>query len=65
MGQDVLNLENKIAQCLSDWEKYIFKHEERALLIEEFNHWFQEATKLLEPALDGIDELWETLTFMD
>lgn len=35
------------------------------MLIEEFNHWFEVATKLLEPAMDGIDALWETLTFMD
>ena len=62
---DVDDLKNKIYQCHSSWEKYIFKHEERALLIEEFNHWFQEATKLIEPAMDGIDALWEKLSFME
>jgi len=61
----VVDLKNKISLCHSSWEKTIFKHEERALLIEEFNHWFEVATKLLEPAMDGIDALWETLTFMD
>jgi hypothetical protein len=33
------------------------------LLIEEFNHWFQEATKLIEPVIDGFDALWKKFTF--
>jgi hypothetical protein len=35
------------------------------LLIEEFNHWFQEATKLKERVKDGFDTLWKTLRFIE
>jgi hypothetical protein len=35
------------------------------LLIEEFKHWFQESKKLIDPALQGINELYDILTFME